>query len=117
MSAASWGLAFPVKIAIVGSSTAVSYLFGYDRVLADSPAGQAGPPKNMAGVAGFEPAHDGIKTRCLTTWLHPIRPALNAQMEALLRVDCKFSTDTLLSGAIVIAGTGGVNANGAKPFI
>jgi hypothetical protein len=25
----------------------------------------------MAGVAGFEPAHDGIKTRCLTTWLHP----------------------------------------------
>ena len=26
----------------------------------------------MAGVAGFEPAHDGIKTRCLTAWLHPI---------------------------------------------
>ena len=25
----------------------------------------------MAGVAGFEPAHDGIKTRCLTTWLRP----------------------------------------------
>ncbi len=25
----------------------------------------------MAGVAGFEPAHDGIKTRCLTTWRHP----------------------------------------------
>ena len=29
----------------------------------------------MAGVAGFEPAHDGIKTRCLTTWLHPIIPS------------------------------------------
>ena len=27
----------------------------------------------MAGVAGIEPANDGIKTRCLTTWLHPIR--------------------------------------------
>ena len=25
----------------------------------------------MAGVAGLEPAHDGIKTRCLTTWRHP----------------------------------------------
>ncbi len=25
----------------------------------------------MAGVAGFEPAHDGIKTRCLTAWLYP----------------------------------------------
>ena len=26
----------------------------------------------LAGVAGFEPTHDGIKTRCLTAWLHPI---------------------------------------------
>ena len=25
----------------------------------------------MAGAAGFEPAHDGIKTRCLTAWLRP----------------------------------------------
>ena len=25
----------------------------------------------MAGVAGFEPAHAGIKTRCLTAWRHP----------------------------------------------
>src|SRR5690606_23256937 len=35
----------------------------------------AGYPKlrGLAGVAGFEPAHDGIKTRCLTTWLHPNR--------------------------------------------
>jgi hypothetical protein len=30
----------------------------------------------MAGVAGFEPAHDGIKTRCLTAWLHPIWPGI-----------------------------------------
>ncbi len=25
----------------------------------------------MAGVAGIEPAHVEIKTRCLTAWLHP----------------------------------------------
>jgi hypothetical protein len=25
----------------------------------------------MAGAAGFEPTHDGIKTRCLTAWLRP----------------------------------------------
>ena len=25
----------------------------------------------LAGVAGFEPANAGIKTRCLTTWPHP----------------------------------------------
>ena len=23
------------------------------------------------GVAGFEPAHDGTKNRCLTAWLYP----------------------------------------------
>ena len=34
-----------------------------DDVFADS--------KNLAGMAGFEPANDGIKTRCLTTWRHP----------------------------------------------
>ncbi len=26
----------------------------------------------MAGAAGFEPANDGTKTRCLTTWRRPI---------------------------------------------
>jgi hypothetical protein len=31
----------------------------------------------MAGVAGFEPAHDGIKTRCLTAWLHPNKNPYN----------------------------------------
>ena len=25
----------------------------------------------LAGVAGFEPANDGVKVRCLTTWLYP----------------------------------------------
>ena len=23
------------------------------------------------GLAGFEPAHDGVKVRCLTAWLYP----------------------------------------------
>ena len=32
----------------------------------------------MAGVAGFEPAHDGIKTRCLTAWLHPNEEPLSS---------------------------------------
>ena len=27
--------------------------------------------EKMAGVAGIEPAHVEIKTRCLTAWLHP----------------------------------------------
>src|SRR5690606_359677 len=35
------------------------------------------PGTDVAGVAGFEPAHDGIKTRCLTTWLHPTHPSKN----------------------------------------
>lgn len=26
----------------------------------------------MVGLAGFEPAHDRIKTYCLTAWLQPI---------------------------------------------
>ena len=25
----------------------------------------------MAGLAGFEPTHDGVKVRCLTAWLQP----------------------------------------------
>ena len=25
----------------------------------------------VAGVAGFEPTHDGVKVRCLTAWLYP----------------------------------------------
>ena len=27
--------------------------------------------EKMAGIAGFEPAHDEIKTRCLTAWRYP----------------------------------------------
>ena len=26
----------------------------------------------VAGVAGLEPTNDGVKVRCLTTWLYPI---------------------------------------------
>ena len=26
---------------------------------------------HVAGVEGFEPAHGGVRVRCLTTWLHP----------------------------------------------
>ena len=29
---------------------------------------------DMAGVAGFEPANGGIKTRCLATWRRPNKP-------------------------------------------
>ena len=25
----------------------------------------------LAGIAGFEPAHDGVKVRCLTAWRYP----------------------------------------------
>jgi hypothetical protein len=27
--------------------------------------------RGAIGVAGFEPAHDGVKVRCLTAWLYP----------------------------------------------
>ena len=37
----------------------------------DDDGSKYGNEKYMAGVAGIEPANDGIKTRCLTTWLHP----------------------------------------------
>ena len=30
------------------------------------------PVKFLARVAGFEPADDGIRIRCLTTWRYPI---------------------------------------------
>ena len=26
---------------------------------------------DLAGIAGFEPADDGVKVRCLTPWLYP----------------------------------------------
>lgn len=29
--------------------------------------------QNVAGVAGFEPTNVGTKSRCLTTWRHPIK--------------------------------------------
>ncbi len=35
----------------------------------------------MAGLAGFEPAHDGIKTRCLTAWRQPIKVILTIRLK------------------------------------
>ena len=29
------------------------------------------PPKNMAGLAGFEPANEWVKAICLAAWLQP----------------------------------------------
>src|SRR5690606_29016015 len=58
MSCASSGCALPEKTAIVAGSMA--HL---------TPENCTGT--DMAGVAGFDPANDGIKARCLTTWLHP----------------------------------------------
>lgn len=37
----------------------------------------------MAGVEGFEPSHDGIKTRCLTAWLHPSSNAISGGVDAV----------------------------------
>src|SRR3989344_5015691 len=34
--------------------------------------------RNVAGVAGFEPANAGTKNRCLTTWRHPSALLANA---------------------------------------
>ena len=45
--------------------------------LANSPSRLSSPiaperkRRRMVGMAGFEPTHAGIKTRCLTAWLHP----------------------------------------------
>ena len=35
----------------------------------------------MAGVGGFEPPHDEIKTRCLTAWLYPMK--MKSEMVAI----------------------------------
>ena len=31
----------------------------------------------VAGAAGFEPTHNGVKVRCLTAWLYPINEEIN----------------------------------------
>ncbi len=46
----------------------------------------------MAGVQGFEPQNGGIKTRCLTAWLHPCSNSV-AQC-----VRCDDHTATKLNG-------------------
>lgn len=40
----------------------------------------------MAGVEGFEPPHDGTRTRCLTTWRHPIAVDTVAQAGAVFKL-------------------------------
>ena len=40
----------------------------------------------MAGVEGFEPPHDGTRTRCLTTWRHPIAVDTVAQAEVVFKL-------------------------------
>ena len=63
---ASSGLAFPVKTIILDDmiGASLSYQLGC-----------------MAGVAGFEPANGGIKTRCLATWRHPNETAMSVRDE------------------------------------
>ena len=40
----------------------------------------------MAGVEGFEPPHDGTRTRCLTTWRHPISVDTVAQAGVVFKL-------------------------------
>ena len=39
----------------------------------------------LARVAGFEPANDGIRIRCLTAWLYPISMDIVTQVHGLLK--------------------------------
>lgn len=41
----------------------------------------------MAGPAGFEPANDGTKTRCLTTWRRSINIAILSQILAVVNLN------------------------------
>ncbi len=51
----------------------------------------------MAGLAGFEPAHDGIKTRCLTAWRQPSVIGCNPSVYAgsHLSTGAKFNVFTI----------------------
>ena len=52
----------------------------------------------MAGVDGLEPTNDGIKTRCLTTWLYP---------NGLITKDIKYPKErykTYLSQTVLVIG-------------
>ena len=40
----------------------------------------------MAGVEGCEPPHDGTRTRCLTTWRHPIAVDTVAQAGVVFKL-------------------------------
>ena len=45
----------------------------------------------MAGIRGFEPLNDGIKTRCLTAWLYPYRGCNNIDSILLERKSNKMA--------------------------
>ena len=40
----------------------------------------------MAGAEGIEPSYHGIKTRCLTTWLRPIKEIILTCPSKIARV-------------------------------
>lgn len=44
----------------------------------------------MAGPAGFEPANDGTKTRCLTTWRRPNALLIISLLTGFFKVVCVF---------------------------
>ena len=41
---------------------------------------------SLAGAEGFEPPHDGTRTRCLTTWRHPIAVDTVAQAGVVFKL-------------------------------
>ena len=43
----------------------------------------------MAGIRGFEPLNDGIKTRCLTAWLYPYRVSNYIELFLLSKMNNK----------------------------
>ena len=55
----------------------------------------------MAGVAGFEPAHDEIKTRCLTAWRHPSEAPFLSKTNCNLKRKFQFFKKVGLIGRVV----------------
>gem|GEM_PF-1189302 len=53
----------------------------------------------MAGPAGFEPAHDGIKTRCLTAWRRPNKRCYSSSLPpgGLLRASLHYALRAVLA--------------------
>ena len=50
----------------------------------------------MAGMAGFEPTHNGVKVRCLTAWRHPnMQPSNNFFAIVIILVGARSGVRTL----------------------